>query len=288
VALPTEPPDTSELVFRQPLAAGCATAEAVYVFSDGGGTARFDGTTWALVDPTLRSLTAAVCTRDRAVAVGPAGRVVTVSDRELSLRVDTVQVDDLNGVATLTDGVIAVGARGTVLRQGSSWQPFARGITEDLFGVAAFSGTSAWVVGANGVSLRLEPDGFHPVPTGVTSTLRSISGTRVDDVVAVGDGGVALSFVGATGGAWRPIPLSTTANLHAVAKPGQFLVIVGDGGVAILISETGEHRVDLKTTCDLRAVFFRGNGEYWIVGSSAGRAGVWRVAGDRLDRWGTC
>ena len=264
--------------------AGCATAEAVYVFADGGGIGRFDGERWALVDPALRSISSAVCTRDRAVAVGAAGRVVTVSDRELSVRIDTVQIDDLFGVSALPDGVLVVGARGTVLRQASAWQPYARGIAEDLYGVAAFSGNSAWAVGAGGVTYRLDDAGWKPIPSGVTTALRTVSGTTAASVVAAGDGGVALSWTGAE---WRRIDLGTTATLRSSAFLGRTVVFVGDGGTAVQISETGTFRIDLATTCTLRAVFVRGS-EQWFVGSDGTRAGVWRRAGDRLDRWGTC
>ena len=51
-------PDTGPLVFQQPLSAGCATDEAVYVVSNGGGIGRFDGQRWQLIDSTLRSLVA--------------------------------------------------------------------------------------------------------------------------------------------------------------------------------------------------------------------------------------
>src|SRR5439155_1596698 len=74
-------PDTGPLVFQQPLSAGCATDEAVYVVSNGGGIGRFDGQRWQLIDSTLRSLVAAVCASDTVIAVGPAGRILTVDDR---------------------------------------------------------------------------------------------------------------------------------------------------------------------------------------------------------------
>src|SRR2546430_14741380 len=38
----TPEPDTGPLVFKQPLTAGCATDDAVWVVSDGGGIGRFD------------------------------------------------------------------------------------------------------------------------------------------------------------------------------------------------------------------------------------------------------
>jgi hypothetical protein len=236
-----------------------------------------------------------VCTRDRAIAVGGAGRVVTVSDRELSVRIDTVQIDDLFGVSPLPDGLIVVGARGTVLRQGSSWQPFARGITEDLFGVAAFSGSSAWAVGAGGIAYLLDDSGWRPVPSGTTATLRAVAGNEPGATAAVGDGGTILVHTAR----WSSVPSPTTGTLRAVTVFGDERWAVGDAGVVLRIRQPASGPtatpVDIGTTCTLRAVFVRASSpprgtaqEMWIVGSDGTRAGVWRRAGDRLDRWGTC
>src|SRR5438552_18475798 len=79
---PTPMPDTGPLVFKQPLTAGCATDDAVWVVSDGGGIGRFDRLLqrWELVDSTLRSLVAAACGPDMVTAVGAFGRAVFIDD----------------------------------------------------------------------------------------------------------------------------------------------------------------------------------------------------------------
>ncbi|MBI3522516.1 MAG: hypothetical protein HY071_05365 [Chloroflexi bacterium] len=279
------PIDTADLVFQQPLSAGCATAEAVYVFSDGGGIGRFDGQRWTLIDPTLRTIGAAACSRDRAVAVGLAGRAITIDDGPRSVRIDTVTFEDLLGIGTGPDAtVLAVGTRGTVLRTDAAWQPYARGIEDDLQAVAVAGPTTAWAVGPRGVTYRLDGTGWHLVPSGVTTGLRAVA-LAGEDVVAAGDGGVVLSLVN---GAWKRVDVGTNATLRSIVRIGRtFVAIVGDGGTVIRLSETGTTRLDLGTKCDLRAVFARAS-EYWIVGSSGGRAGVWRVAGDKLEKWGAC
>ncbi|TME66346.1 MAG: hypothetical protein E6I54_01895, partial [Chloroflexi bacterium] len=73
----TAEPDTGPFVFKQPLSAGCATDDAVWVVSDGGGIGRFDRQLqrWELIDATLRSLVAAACSPDTVIAVGAFGRV---------------------------------------------------------------------------------------------------------------------------------------------------------------------------------------------------------------------
>src|SRR5438034_7499819 len=67
---PTPEPDTGPLVFKQPLSAGCANDDAVWVVSDGGGIGRFDRQLqhWALIDSTQRSLVAAARGGDEVTA----------------------------------------------------------------------------------------------------------------------------------------------------------------------------------------------------------------------------
>src|SRR5712691_6260048 len=138
---PTPEPDTSPLVFEQPLASGCASADAVWVVSNGGGIGRFDGRRWSLIDSTLRSLVAATCWPDRIIAVGPAGRVLTIDDRAKTIRADDLGSFNLYGISLLPDGALVVGSDGNVERQTSSgWQPYARGIEEDLLAVVGFTG----------------------------------------------------------------------------------------------------------------------------------------------------
>src|ERR1700694_1550257 len=77
IATATPEPDTAPSVSKQPLASGCATNDAVWVVSDGGGIGRFDfqRQRWQLIDPTLRSLVAAACGPDTVLAGGGFGRL---------------------------------------------------------------------------------------------------------------------------------------------------------------------------------------------------------------------
>ena len=286
---PTEPPDTGPLVFTQTLSAGCVAGDAVYVVSDGGGIGRFAFDRWQLIDATARSLVAATCAGGRATAVGGGGRVVTIDDREQTIRSDAIQLDDLLGVAALGDGVLAVGRAGSVQRQaGGSWGLYAAGIDQDLFAVISFGPLSAWVVGAAGVAYRLEPAGWRPVDTGVTSTLRSVAGTSVEDAVAVGDDGVVLVW----DGRWTPLPDVPKVSYRAALRAGAVTYAAGDGGTLIRFSNrpltaTEVRRVDLGTTCTLRSLFSRGD-ELWVVGSDGGRAAVWRLGPTGIFHWGEC
>lgn len=284
-----EPPATGPFVFTQPLSAGCAAGDAVYVVSDGGGIGRFAFDIWQLIDPIARSLVAATCQGDVLTAVGGGGRVVTIDDRDQTIRSDSVLPEDFLGLAPLADGVLAVGRSGTVQRQGSGgWGPYAAGIDADLFAVAAFGPTSAWTVGAGGVSYRLEPAGWRPVETGVTSTLRSLSAISVDDAVAAGDDGVILIW----SGRWKPLADAPKVTYRALLRAGPVTYAAGDDGTLIAFqsapfTRSDLHRVDLGTTCTLRSLFRRGD-EVWVVGSDGGHAAVWRISGGAVFRWGQC
>lgn len=273
-----------EELFVQPLSAGCATREAVWVVSEGGGIGRFDGERWAFVDRTLRSLSSAICVRDIMLAVGGAGRVVTANDTERTVRVDTTQLEDLNAVSPLPDGAIAAGANGIVLRQvPAGWSEYAGGLTEHLYGVAAFSSTSAWVVGAGGVTYRLEDRGWLPVSSGVPYTLRAVAGPSAGEVVAVGDGGTILRY----DGGWKKVESGFTGTFRAVARAAGRTWVAGDAGAVYIVTASGAERRTIGTSCTLRAIFPRGD-EVWFVGSDGPFAGVWRLAGERVDRWGLC
>ena len=285
---PTEPPSTEQFVFLQSLSAGCAAGDGVYVVSDGGGIGRFAFDRWQLIDPIARSLVAATCQGDVLTAVGGGGRVVAINDRDQTIRSDGVLLDDFLGVATLGDGVLAVGRSGTVQRQGGGgWGVYATGVDEDLYAVASFSPSSAWAVGAGGVSYRLEPAGWRPVPTGVSATLRAIAARSVDDALVVGDDGVLLRWAGG----WKPVTGAPKVTYRGALRLGAVAYAAGDRGTLVRLSDLNGPPtvavVDLGTTCTLRALFARGD-ELWIVGSDGGRAGVWRLSGGAVVRWGQC
>ena len=283
----TPEPDTAPLVFKQPLAAGCATDDAIWVVSDGGGIGRFDRQRerWELIDGTLRSLVAAACGPDTVLAVGPFGRVLTIDDLAKTISTDDIGFFDAYSIALLPDGALVVGSEGNVQRQTSAgWEQFARGLDEDLFGVAGFSSASAWAVGAAGVAYRLETAGWRPFDTGTSTPLRTVAGASPTDAVAAGDGGVILRF----DGRWRSLESGVQRELRASARVGTSTYVVGDGGTALVVEGNVVRPVaGVSTTCALRSVFVHGN-EVWFVGSEGTLAGVWRQRGDRIDRWGTC
>lgn len=287
------PPDTGPLVFAQPLSAGCVAGGAAYVVSDGGGIGRYADERWQLIDTTARTLHAATCRGDEAIAVGGSGRVVTIDDQARTIRPDSVQLDDLYAVAPLPGGLLAAGARGSVmLQQPSGWAPYAQGIDEDLRGIAAFSLTSAWAVGTGGASYRLEADGWRPVPTGVTSDLRAIAARSVDDVIAAGDDGVVLAWAGR----WKRVEAGLPAGVQwrAALRIADLTYLAGDRGTLVRLrgASSGDLAIEPVALgadgCTLRALFTRANDEVWVIGSDGGRAAVWRLGRDGAQRWGDC
>jgi hypothetical protein len=285
---PTEPPDTGPLVFTQPLSAGCAAGDGVYVVSDGGGIGRFSFDRWQLIDSIARTLSAATCTGDQVTAVGGGGRVITIDDAQQTIRSDSVQIEDFLGVTPLADGVLVVGRAGTVQRQGGAgWGAYASGIDEDLYAVAAFGPTSAWVVGAGGVTFRLEAVGWRPVASGVAVTLRAIAARAVDDAVVVGDDATILIW----NGAWTRVDAPVHVAFRAALRVGDATYVAGEQGALYRLSGGPAApvftRVDLGTTCTLRALFGRGS-EVWVVGSDGGRSGVWRISQGTVFHWGQC
>lgn len=296
IALPAataaDPAEVQRRAFAQPLVAGCATARAVWLFADGGAPIRYDGRTWTIPDPTLRSLLAAECDAATALAVGRGGALLTIDDELRQLRVDRFGIDDLVAVSRVPGGAVAVGDAGVVAEQGEfGWRLVPAGATADLRGVfvpatrvVSPGRAQAWVVGVGGVSHRLVETGWEMVETGTTVTLRAVV-QQSDVALAVGDRGTILRFVDRR---WAPVPSGTEADLRAVAIVGATAVwIVGDKGTIIELSGDSARRIDVGTTCTLRAVFAQGSA-VWIVGSDGVRGGAWRIASTGTDRWGTC
>jgi hypothetical protein len=281
---PTPQPTTDPAVFQQTFSGGCKTEQAIWVVTDGGGLVRHDGKDWIQVDGTLRTLTHASCDAFNVYAVGPVGAVLIVDDRARSINSFDVTIEDLLGVVALPAGAMVVGRFGTVLLlDGGTWQPYARGIEEDLHAILVFGPLSGWTVGAGGVSYHLEQAGWRPVPTGTTQTLRGLAAAGPTNVVAVGDGGTVARF----DDQWTLIPSGVEVSLRdVIVAPA--LWIVGDAGTVLTGDATGLRRIDIGTKCDLRAVFARGD-DIYIIGSMPSMGGVVRLRGEVVvERWGAC
>jgi hypothetical protein len=295
---PTPLPTTDPSVFQQTFSSGCATGQAIWIVTNGGGLLRYDGQNWVQVDSTLRSLVNASCDTSMLYAVGPVGAVLIVDDRARSINAWDVSLEDLRGVAAMPGGAMVVGTQGAVLLlAGGTWQPYASGIAEDLNAIVVFGLQSAWAVGSQGISYRLEVAGWRAVKTGVEVTLRAIAAPSVQTAVAVGDGGTILTLSGLV---WSKVDSGVDLPLRAVAAAGSTAWIVGDSGVVLAVDGALQtsgaipakvpvvERIDVGTTCSLTSVFARGS-DIWVIGSSAAKSGVWRLRDRKVaQRWGEC
>ena len=273
---PSPTPYDEAAVFRgQPLSGGCATAGGVWVITNGGGLLRYDGTQWARIDATLRSLTHVACSQTTAYAVGLLGAILVADEQTRQIRSTDITTEDLFGVSPLPNGALMVGTTGSVfILDSGDIQTFARGIDEDLFGVVAFSQQSAWAVGDAGITYRLDQRGWNPVGSGQLHSLRAIAGLTAANIIAVGDAGTIITY--ASG--WQIARSGVDVALHdVIVDPGVW--IVGDAGTLLTTSGVPSapfKRVDIGTSCDLLSVFSR-SGDVWVVGRGATGAGVWRL-----------
>ncbi len=272
---PSPTPYDEAALFRQPVSGGCATSGGVWVITDGGGLLRYDGTQWALIDSTLRSLTKVACSQTTAFAVGFLGAVLVADEQSRQIRSTDVTTQDLFGVAALANGALMVGTMGSVfILDSGDIQPFASGIDEDLFGVVAFTQQSAWAVGDAGIAYRLDQRGWNPVGSGQLRSLRAVAGLTPANVIAVGDAGTIVTY--ASG--WQIARSGVDVTLHdVIVDPGVW--IVGDAGTLLTTSGVPSapfKRVDIGTSCDLVSVFSR-SGDVWVVGRGGTGGGVWRL-----------
>jgi len=126
-------------------------------------------------------------------------------------------------------------------------------------------GGAIWAAGDKGTlvgwSHRSAPRQFD---SGVTSTIRSISGTREDDLYCVGDAGLMLHWNGAT---WQRVELPTKADLQAVhfSSDGVGWAVGADG--VSLRCDSGQWRmIATGSNSALRGVWSGPEESAWAVG----------------------
>ena len=286
---PSPSPMDEATMFRQPLSAGCATKDGVWVVTNGGGLLRYDGAEWSQVDGTLRSLTNVACSKDAAYAVGQLGAFLIGDEQSRQIRTTDLSTQDLFGVSPLPDGALMVGSNGSVfVLDNGDIQIFAKGIDESLYDVVAFGLDSAWAVGDAGITYRLDQRGWNPVGSGQTKSLRAVAATTPSNAVAVGDGGVVVMW---SEGKWNAIRSGVDVDLHDVVLDPD-LWIVGDKGTLLTRAAAPDsplRQVDLHTQCDLVSAFRRGN-ELWIVARAGFGGGVFSIRSDGslIRKWGGC
>ncbi|MEK7862295.1 MAG: hypothetical protein AAB295_03420, partial [Chloroflexota bacterium] len=262
---PVPTPVDEATLFRQPLSAGCATAQSVWITTNGGALLRYDGSTWSTPDTTLRSLTNVACTATQVYAVGLVGTFVVIDEATRQIQSTAITIDDLFGVAPVGDGALMVGSAGAVfILAGGNIQPYAAGVTEDLRDVVAFSERSAWAVGRSGITYRLDQRGWSSVGSGQAQDLHAIAALTASVAIAVGDAGTVVGY----DAGWRSFTSEVDVRLRdVIVDPA--LWIVGDAGTLLTRGATvgSFRRVDIGTSCDLVSVFTFGPArDLWVVG----------------------
>jgi hypothetical protein len=198
-----------------------------------------------------------------------------MDEQARQIRSIDVSQSDLYGVSVVGDGALMVGAQGLVLiLAGGDLQPYARGIDEDLRAVVGFGLRSAWAVGQDGITYRLDDRGWSAIASGQTRTLHA---------VAVGDGGAVVRY----DSGWHPVASGVDVDLRdVIVQPA--LWIAGNRGTLLTGTLDALRRVDLGTTCDLVAVFPSGD-DIFVVGAEGPAGAVWRLRNGAIaSHWGGC
>jgi hypothetical protein len=136
--------------------------------------------------------------------VGANGVSFRLMEQDRWERVQTGTGVSIRAVTFATGGAIAVGDRGTVLRQldgADGWKSVRSGTDADLRAIASVGATTAWIVGDRGTVLELSSEEMRRIDLGTTCTLRH--------VFAAGTAIWVVGSDGNRGGAWRILPTGT-------------------------------------------------------------------------------
>ncbi len=131
------------------------------------------------------------------------------------------------------DDVIAVGAKGTIIRHaGQQWNQQTSGTTNDLLAVWGDPNSgSAFAVGAAGTIVYNNGANWQVQPSGTTAALHSVWGSSGSNVFAVGDNGTILHFNGTS---WSAQSSGTTQKLRGVwGSSATAVFAVGAGGTVL-------------------------------------------------------
>ena len=237
---------------------------------------------WASPFPYGNRLNAATWARDRFVAVGDYGAVLTSQDGVSWRREASGTSANLNGVAWTGKSAVAVGYSGTILTSpdGLVWTNCTSGTTSSLYAVI-WTGTKLVAVGSGG-HVVTSPDGltWEVQNSGVAKALLAITWTG-RRLLAVGSSGtIATSSNGVN---WTSWTMEQGKSLYGVTWTGTTLVAVGVsygiGGVSsgkIFTSPDGVVWAEQQTAGSfLRGVAWTGDQVVVVGWSGSNRPLVW-------------
>jgi hypothetical protein len=184
----------------------------------------------------------------------------------------------LHGLAWGTDGYVAVGEGGAILRSvdGVNWTREAA-TGANLNGVTRADNGIWYAVGARGSVVRNDGTGWNVVRSG-TETLYAIdaAGNRLTAVGTRGTQGVVLT---STDGSRWSVTRFSNVQLRGVASGGGRSVAVGDGGTVLVQAGGGWVVRSAGTDADLSAVTW--DGKRFVA---VGRGGATFASGDGI-KW---
>ncbi len=176
------------------------------------------------------------------------------------------------------------GQNGTLLKstnQGDTWAPIASAATGDLKSISFANADTGFVVGTNGVAMRVENGTAVPQTTGVSANLRGVSAI-FDEAYAVGDNGTIVHFDGSS---WGTMPSPTSDNFTSIlmfelkATRGYAC----DDGGSIIRYEGGQWDVSLSgVDVDFKSIAGFGNDSAWVSATE----GIVYVTYDGGVTWG--
>jgi photosystem II stability/assembly factor-like uncharacterized protein len=169
---------------------------------------------------------------DQFMAVGHDGLALRWRPGRGWYGLDSNTTSDLHTIAHNDDGTSwAGGADGTIVRvDEDTVTAVPNGISQDILG-ASSGGSSVFMVGEQGLAIRVDADSIQEESTGTLLSLHDVWVTDDGSGFAVGSGGTIVAR--ADDGLWSSLTSSTTYALHAVTGLGDQAWAAGDHGVLL-------------------------------------------------------
>lgn len=246
----------------------------------GGQVYKFSGGQWIATQATGSSTVIADLwgtSNQFMVAVGSGGTILVSTGAGWSDQTSNdIKERDLYGVwGTSTEEVYCVGDGGVVIHyNGSKWtvvetdgplyttRPF-RGV----WGATAGDEKSAFAVGEGGAILGFDGESWVDTPSGPDLALNDVLALDEAHFVAAGAAGLLMRWRPPKG--WSGVRAGTAADLTGVHPLGDDVLVVGQDGVALLLSDLDRiTAVDAGTTKDLHAVHGNASGLVLAVGAA--------------------
>lgn len=288
---PTVPTDDGR-VWLQPVVAGCAGDGAdVYLVSQGGGIARFDGQTWYLVDDTLRSMRAVACLPGLAIAVGDGSRLVRIDPSTQTVAPELPLGDEnLFAIDAIDQRTIVVAGSALTIRvfSGNRWDQIGGGGEDRSWRATLLRSTKEiWFAGDGGLLFVFDGKNFVDRSIEKGPTLTALSWVGNDVLVGADDG--TLYTVSASKGA--RVAGHAKGAVRSLVSFGTGAYVLADDletfGNGTATTPSPETLNASGLSCTLAGLFTNVRGDLWLIARQGARVGVARYDGI-WRKWGRC